>query len=262
MFKINNYSKINHNNILYAVGKMEYKKNNVPVLLDWNDYNIISKLDKKWSITQQGMVCTKQKDNRIIYLHDVVMNINNLKNKLENQDKSILHINRLGIDNRFCNLMYDSQNKEITKNLNKKKRIINLKGAGIDVDKLPSFVWYLKQNDTHGERFMVSIGDLNWKSSSSKFLSLKYKFEETKKYLRHLRQIRKDLFDEYSMNGDLNYDGKQLIKSYSEICTKGDFIINSKLKDNTDYYFIENLKGLKKNEIELLNNFEPNIYNK
>ena len=80
--------------------------------------------------------------------------------------------------------MYDTSDKEITKNLEKKARIINLKGGGINANNLPSFVWYLKPDSSHGERFMVKLDSINWKSPSSKDLSLRYKLESAKQFLR------------------------------------------------------------------------------
>ena len=45
-----------------------------------------------------------------------------LENKELSEKKSILHINKLNIDNRIENLMYDTKNKDIKKNINAKSR--------------------------------------------------------------------------------------------------------------------------------------------
>ena len=250
MNKIENYIKIMHDNKNYAVGKLKQGKKIVPTVLDWEIYKKVKKLDAIWQVSSNGFITTKSKDTEI-YLHDVVMRLSNNKS-----DKPILHINRIGIDNRISNLMYDTTNKIITKNMKKKDRIIDLTGSGIkDVNKLPSFVWYMKANDTHGERFMVSIGDIKWKSSSSKILSLRYKLEETKKYLRNLKLDRKDLFEKYSMNNDLNDEGHKLVKSFIEICSKNDFNYVDHDNNKTDLYLKQDLKGLSRREKILLDEF-------
>ena len=99
-------------------------------------------------------------------------------------------------------------------------------------------MWYLKEDNTHGERFIVDIGDIQWKSTSSKKVSLKYKLEETKKYLRFLKEDRNDLFSDYSMNGDLNSDGLNLIKSFVKISQDAGFKNINDISDtkNTNKY--------------------------
>jgi len=250
------YKKITYKNKNYAVGEVKYNRKTVPIILDWDIYKKIKHSDKTWSISNTGSVVTRIKQDesvKEIHLHDVVMKLS----EKPSINRSILHINKLGIDNRLENLMYDTVNKTIKKNTKKKDRIIDLTGSGIkDVNQLPSFVWYLKQNDTHGERFMVSIGDVQWKSSSSKTLSLRYKLEETKKYLRILKTKRKDLFDKYSMNSDLNSHGNELAKSFVEICNKAGYAnINYGNTNKTDTYLKEDLKGLSKHEKILLAEF-------
>ena len=43
------------------------------------------------------------------------------------------------------------------------------------------------------------------------------KLEETKKYLRHMKKNEPEFFHKYSMNGDLNTEGKKLFESFYEI---------------------------------------------
>jgi hypothetical protein len=122
---------------------------------------------------------------------------------------------------------------------------------------IPSYVWYLKDNDTHGERFMISLGDIKWKSTSSKKLSLRYKLEETKKYLRALKNNRPDLFTDYSMNGDLNQEGKINLESFINIAKNSGYSNINNIVDKTNQYLKEKHTGLSNQEIELLNLFEP-----
>jgi hypothetical protein len=183
MSKLDNCIKITNENEDYAVGNLKYNGHQIPVVMDLNVYKIIQQMGKKWHVNDNGAVVTNHKifENgqgitREIYLHDVVMKLSN-----ENKYENILHINKIGVDVRKSNLMYDTCNKEILKNIKKKSRTITLrKDCGIDPADLPSFVWYLKDNDSHGERFIIDIGDIQWKSTSSKKVSLRYKLEETK----------------------------------------------------------------------------------
>jgi len=214
----------------------------------------IEKFNKSWHITDKGMVVTTHKtiNNgneyiREVYMHDLVLKLNKMYTQFPT-----LHINRLGVDNRKTNLMEDKIDKETTKNIKKKERIINLMCSGIESNDLPSYVWYLKESDSHGERFMVNIGDIKWKSSSSKKLSLRYKLEETKKYLRYLKNTRPDLFTDYSMNGDLNEEGKLMLKTYIEISKMANFNNLTMIVNKTDKYIKENHIGLSKDEILLL----------
>lgn len=259
--KLTNVTKIIYEGYTYAVIGLKYNNTNIPVILDWNTYGKIKKIDKKWYINDKGMVVTNHKiyrDNEIysgeIYLHDVVLKINE-----EYNTRPILHINKIGVDNRLSNLMYDTRDKEINKNIKKKMRTLILPDEfGINVNNIPSFVWYVKSDDTHGDRFVINVGDINWKSTSSKKVSLRYKLEETKKYLRHLKNIRNDLFEEHSMNGDLNTDGQYLLNSFVEIVTEAGYNNFKKIDMNkTDKYLTEEYAGLSDIEINLLHSFDP-----
>ena len=257
MVKFNDiYTEINLNGKKYAVFDFKYKnKYNLPVILDYHIYKKIKYSDSNWFINDKGNVVTKYKKEDDTYyeinLHDVVM-------KLEDNimNKSIIHINKINIDNRIENLMYDTVGKIVKKNIIKKKRIIEFNNdCNIIPEDIPSYVWYMKDNDTHGERFLVKIGDKCWKSSSSKKLSLKYKLEETKKYLRIFKLNNPVLFEKYSMNGDLNKIGKELFESFYKICTLAEYknLVNLYEDNQTNKYLKEDLYGLSENEIEILN---------
>lgn len=213
---MNAYKKISYEEKDYAVIKLNYKDCLLPVVLDWNDFRYINKLNKKWHCNNNGSVSyTHSSDgaNKEIYLHELIMR---LKNKKKN--KPIVHINRIGLDNRSDNLMYDEPQKEINKNIKKKRRTVVLPNdSGIDPDEIPTYIWYMKQDASHGERFVVNIGDIMWKTTSSDNVSLRYKLEEAKLYLRHLLRNRNDLLEDYSMNSDFTFDGKDLSHTYYDI---------------------------------------------
>jgi hypothetical protein len=70
---------------------------------------------------------------------------------------------------------------------------------------------------------MVEVGDVKWKTTSSKKLTLNYKLEEAKKYLRELMKTRPDLFEDFSMNGDYTKEGNELMENYYAIVHKAGF---------------------------------------
>jgi hypothetical protein len=193
MAKLINYKTITINRNNYAVCKIAFKSTYVPIIVDSKFIDKIISLNKDWKINYNGLVSTTHsitlddgnKEIFEVYLHDVVLKLNGT-----HKNKCVLHINRLGIDNRVANLMFDECNKAIKKNSRKKSRTIILpKKNKINPEDIPSFVWYMKPDTTHGERFLVDIGDISWKTPSSRTLSLRYKLEEAKKFLRKLKEI-------------------------------------------------------------------------
>lgn len=257
MVKLENPKIVNHNGNLYMI--FDYKQQN-PIIIDANVYNTINKLNKSWHINEKGFVVTNHKldDGTIkeITLHDIVMMT---IEKDRYKYKPIVHINKLGFDNRYENLIYDETNKDVNKNMRKKKRTIEFsEDCDIDVEKIPTYIWYLKPDKTHGERFVVEIGNINWKTTSSNSFCLKYKLEEAKKYLRYLKTKRPDLFDDYSMNGDLNKKGFELIQSLNQIVQKYGYKINlDEIKKNTTDLLSENTSGLTYAEKYILKKYNP-----
>lgn len=258
------YKKIRHINSYYAVMKVDYKEHSLPVVVDWDDINIIKKLNKKWRSNQFGFIScshTYDDETKEVFLHEIIMAMKMKSENKKRTDKPIIHINRIGLDNRRENLIYDEVNKEFNKNIKKKKRTISLPDeSGIDPSEIPTYVWYMKPNGSHGERFMVDVGNIQWKTTSSKQLSLRYKLEEAKKYLRQLMKARPDLFEDYSMNGDYTKDGNELMESYYEIVKKAgyDNIKEEEPTKNTLDYIKPGKLTRKENSIlknqDLLNN--------
>ena len=150
--------------------------------------------------------------------------------------------------------MFDNKNKTTKKNLSKKARTINLENK-IDVNKIPTFVWYLKKDKSHGERFQVNMGDIKWKSTSSNDLSLKYKLEEVKKFLREMKNDKPEEFIKNSMNNDLNIHGEKLKKEFYEIIALAGFKYRYMPTNFTDFILKEDNKGLNVIEKKLLQDF-------
>ncbi len=261
MVYIEKSKDIINNNKKYTVFELSYKNNKVPIIVDKKYYSYLKNLNKSWYINENGFVITTHKiddDNSIdINLHEIIMALHIQENKLEKKDYPILHINRIGIDNRIENLIYDMPDKNLTKNTKKKKRIIELpKESGIKPSEIPTYIWYLKPSDSHGERFIIKIGENSWKTTSSNKYSLRYKLEEAKKYLRDLKDNDPLLFEENCMNGEFNKEGKHQLKIFYSIIDKAKYNnINKIYTDNlTDYYLKENLNGLSKIEKDMIRN--------
>jgi hypothetical protein len=174
-------------------------------------------------------------------------------------NKPIIHINNIHYDNRLINLQYDTPNKCYSKNIKKKKRTIDLESYNIDVNKLPTYIWYVKPDKTHGDRFMIDIPDeIKWKTTSSKKVSLLYKLEEAKKFLRNIHKKRPDIFDNYSMNGDLTHHAQILYNDYHSLIRCAGFNIDIPSNTNTNNYLTENTSNLTDFEKYVLDNFNPN----
>ena len=215
------YNIVSYKKKKYVVMCITHKDIKYPLVINETDIDTIERLELEWKYNKHGFaVCSIPYKNGIkdIYMHMVIMILKLQDVNQETSDKHIIHINNIGLDNRRENILYDEQNKDINKNIIKKKRTIILpENSNIDPDDIPTYVWYMKPNKSHGERFMVSVGSYKWKTTSSKKFSLVYKLEEAKLYLRELKKKKPELFSEYSMNGDYTNLGKQLSESYYDI---------------------------------------------
>ena len=112
------------------------------------------------------------------------------------ESKSVMHINRLNYDLRKCNLVYINETNNTIKNLPPDFII-----SDSEMTYLSKYVSYIKPYGTHCDRFVVTVGDTKWKTTSSCKVSLRYKFEEAKKYLRELRHHHPRTFRRYNING-------------------------------------------------------------
>lgn len=169
--------------------------------------------------------------------------------------KSIDHINQIKTDNREVNLRYASQTIQ-NKNQSKKKRNIILPtNCNINPQDIPTFIWYIKESKEsggHGDRWMVEIKHkYSWKSTSSKLLSTKCKFELAKQHLRQLIQNRPELFNGHCINGELSEEGANLKHEFIEILK----LVNIDYVEHTSkkYLLKEDISGLEQYEIEILN---------
>jgi hypothetical protein len=163
---------------------------------------------------------------------------------------SVDHLNQIKTDNREVNLRYATQSQQ-NKNQMKRKRNVKLpEGCGINPDNIPTFIWYIKDNCSHGDRWMVEIKDkYNWKTTSSKEYSTKLKFELAKKHLRELTQKQPELFVGHCINGELNEKAEKLKKEYIEILRLSGYEYDDKIKS---FCINEDTTGLTENEVVIL----------
>jgi hypothetical protein len=249
----------------YTVVTIRHSNTTLPLLLDREIYKIIRNMNKVWYVNHMNQVyCLHQIDEETyqIYMHDLVLKIHNKIYSTDKQTEShkpIIHVNRINFDQRVDNLQYDVLDKNWAKNTRKKKRTISLKKYGINENNLPTYMWYLQPDQTHGGRFVVSIRDLiKWRSTSSKKVSCRYKCEEAKKYLRYIKKTRPELFDQFSMNGDLTQQGFKLLNEYNKMIEKVGYTIPLPPHQQETNTMIElDLSGLSDFEIYLLNQYNP-----
>ncbi len=265
---MDNYTIHKYNQAKYAVFPVYYKQYNqsykLPVIMSYDDFIRIKPLRKNWIYSSNGLIYCYHTLNNLtkkVYLHELVLLLNNRNN---NQNSNIIHINKMGLDNRRENLAYDIYDKEYGKNLNKKQRTLKLPyNSNIDKDKIPTFIWYMKGDETHGDRFIVKINDYTWKTTSSKQVSLKYKLEEAKMYMRYLLKNNPNLLNEISMNGDLNRQGRYLLKSYFDIVYDAMYTDINKIKSpyNTLELLQPDYKNLTDEEIIELTKLKEHLSN-
>lgn len=241
-------SEIQHNGKRYGVFAVMYKTYKIPVVIDAIDIPTINLLSQNciWRCNISGCISCITRDEvspitrdtqseasrdtntnpkKIIKLHHIIVNASQNTDFSSNDSiDKVSHIDKLLLDNRRENLFIGSSRKNIRK---KKKRIVSLPpDSGISPDDLPSYVWYSRADKTHADRFVVKINDVIWKSTSSRKVSLRYKLEETKYFLRELRIKRPELFEDISLNGDFTKKGKELLDSFYCIVTKCGYILN------------------------------------
>jgi len=106
---------------------------------------------------------------------------------------------------------------------------------------------------------MIDVHGTSWKTTSSKKLSLKYKLEEAKLFLRKLKNEKPQLFEKYSMNGDYNKYGHEFANSYYDIIHKADFKNIQRYEGNNntnDLLRAGNFNKMEKQQIQYLKNID------
>jgi hypothetical protein len=239
----NQHKVVNYKNKEYIVAITE---KNEPFIFDKDKLRKLS--SNVVYFKNNNYICCRLESNT--YLHHQIITDYQFNGKLY-----IDHINRITSDNRNCNLRLITQSEQ-NKNQSKQKRTIILpENCVINPQDIPTFIWYIKANGSHGDRWCVEIkGKYIWKTTSSKMLSTKCKFELAKKHLRNLIDLQPELFVGHCMNGELSDTGKLLENEYIDILKLAGYNYNK--NNNFKNYLQENLNELKEDEIKIINGFE------
>ncbi|VBB18233.1 hypothetical protein YASMINEVIRUS_696 [Yasminevirus sp. GU-2018] len=262
MSKIESIITLEYHKNRYTVAYIERGEDKIPIVLDRDVYKTVKGLNKRWYINDKNHIyCLHSRDGSEhypVYLHEIVVKLSKDTDFENMRGVPIIHINNIHFDNRLENLQFDIPEKDYAKSTKKKRRIINLTRHGINVDTLPTYLWYLKPDKSHGDRFAVEIPNvLSWRSTASRKVSLRYKLEEAKKYLRYMKLVTPKIFEDYSMNGDLTGTGLRLYKEYRSLIAKAGFEMNEPNVNNTDLFLAPDTSDLTDFEAYLLNSFDP-----
>lgn len=228
------YKHITYNNKKYIVVIID----NIPILFDESQLEII----------KNNKIIIKNEELYIIINDFEILLCNYLKTY---NDLQITYYNNIIFDNRDINLIYSihTSNKLEYK---KKKRIINLPdNCKINVENIPTYISYMRANDTHGDRFILEINKKYvWKTTSSKKYSVEYKFELVKLHLHNILKTKPYLFHNCFINGELFDLNKHLLKlDYYNIIS----LIDTKYSNYSLYDFLTPcFDYLSLNEKELL----------
>lgn len=242
----NQYKIVTYKNKEYIVANTE---KNEPFIFDKEN---LKELDNRMFYKSKNGYIAYTFDYYSNYLHSLIMNYH-FDGKLY-----VDHINRITTDNRTSNLRLISQSDQ-NKNQSKQTRNVNLpQNCGVNSQDIPTFMWYVKANGSHGDRWCVEIKDKYlWKTTSSKLLTTKCKFELAKKHLRNLIDLQPELFIGHCMNGELSDIGKKLEMEYIDILALAGYNYTTCNKnDNLKNYLQKDLNGLNDDEIKIINEFE------
>ncbi|ARF11176.1 HNH endonuclease [Klosneuvirus KNV1] len=263
----NEHEIINYNDKHYVVIKLKHLNKTKLTVIDFDDFDKIKYI--KWCYMSNGYIFTRVYINWKlefpIYLHNLIMN--QIKFTSDKTGKSVDHINRIPLDNRKENLRLINQTDQ-NFNQNRKARTVRLPdNCNIKSIEIPRSVSYSKARGIGGEYFEVWLPnfnnqDLRWSSSRDKTLSLKFKLEQTKKYLRYLQNKYPEEINKRHIETEYNDNEIKVIESYNAIIKLSKFYDQTmEIKYNQINYLKEDLTNLTETEIKLLNNLNFDITN-
>lgn len=224
---------VTYNDHEYVVGIIQKRDSDlrVPFIIDKEDKERV--LTRHWhsavrdTYISSCFVSDEDGSKKSLYLHNFIMNKTDFLGK--GATSSIDHINGIGTDNRKENLREVCQSMQ-NFNTKQRERKTDKLPLSIDAADIPRNIWYIPPNGGHAERFAVEIkgipeiGDILWKTSSSKKLTIKEK-------LAQAIEKRKELFDTYPILKEYERSSErslQLKKEFEEIITMAlDFIPES-----------------------------------
>ena len=149
-----------------------------------------SVINKAWHFRSDGnYIGASHFDNDVkkeLYLHNFIMDKLTFEGK--GQQHTIDHINRIGTDNRKCNLREASSQSAQNFNQKRRERKTELPtDSNINIDQIPKNIYYGKASGLHGDFFYIELKGIpslcqngakyNWKSTKSKSVNLKLKLQ-------------------------------------------------------------------------------------
>lgn len=195
------YKEVEFNDNKYIIGTVKFNNTDLKFVFDAEDFDKVK--SRNWHAYCDGnyigsnIVINGSK--KALGLHNFVMDKLTFEGK--GQGNTIDHINRIGLDNRKCNLRPLSASEQSINQSKKERRCVLPENCGILPEEIPKHIWYIKANGLHGDRFGIDLKteNLKWKTTSSKSVSLKDKLEQAKSKLEefyiqfpYLKQINNE----------------------------------------------------------------------
>jgi hypothetical protein len=249
------YKIVTYKDEKYVVVAMTKKTGDkVPYVIDYDDMEEV--LKSKWA-------CTGSRGNNLGYVASSSMTSYTLLHRyvMEITDKNITvdHVNRIKLDNRKENLRIATVTEQIKNRKMPRQKNKILSKAGIEMDKIPMFISF--DSNRNSFRIAVSGRKFSWSGTNSEEVSLKYKLEEAKKYLRELLDSNPELFKGRMITEKQQKRNIKLAKGWNKILRRSGYnFIDNYLVDLDDYdvrqYLEENLEDLTKKEKKLLKNVD------
>lgn len=236
-----NHEDVKYNDKMYTIGYIKFKDENKLFIIDYEDKQKV--INKTWHFMSDGSYISHTINNEIIkakqlYLHNFIMNKLTFEGK--GQQHTVDHINRIGLDNRKCNLRFvESQSAQNFNQKSKNRKATLPENCELNIEDLPRNIWYGKPNGKHGEFLCFEVkglksvlcGTIKIKSTTSKSLSLKEKLYDIMSKIEDIKKKYPELKN-ILLNNETEKNRELLIKEYNEIISLSSFdkeIIESNL---------------------------------
>ena len=209
------YKYIEYNNNKYIIGSILNNFINKYFIIDYDDYEKVKQYS--WHINSNkyiGSTIYIDKVKKELYLHNLIMNKLTFEGK--GQIETVDHINRNPLDNRKKNLRIITQSEQNLNQKTKSRKITFPENYSIKPEDIPKHIWYMKENGSHGERFVIEFKTENivWKGTASKKIKVEDKLKEANDKLQEL-YLSFPYLDPNNLN--IIKEKEELQKEYKEI---------------------------------------------
>lgn len=209
------YSSVIYNGFAYIIGQInKLDGTTVKFVFDSEDETKVKSRSWHSSVRDSyisSAFVTSDGDRKSLYLHNFI-----LGKDFEGKGSllTVDHINGIGFDNRKSNLRIIDQSLQNYNTRNRARKTTKLPKE-IDPASIPRNIWYIPPNGGHGDRFAVEIkgipdvGDIVWRSSSSKTMTAQEKLEQA-------IQKRREYFDTYPILKEFSRESKEALRLKKE----------------------------------------------